>query len=189
MRFRQAAFEDMDLIATWRWDIVDWIRLQGSDQWNQTGLSREEFKKRITRSIRAGETWLALDNSDNPVGTIAVDLVPDAGLWTPEELAESYIIHRMMVPRSHAGQGIGAAMVEFADEIARKHGRRKLVLDAWDTNKRLHRYYQSLGFRYVRTVQNHWTPSATLFERLVSNFDPNVTRPDIQPIEFRDEGR
>lgn len=189
MKFRQATMEDIHLLADWRWEVAAWIHAKGSDQWDTTGLSREEFERRITRSIKAGETWLALDDDGRPVGTIAIDVVGDEGLWTDEELSRSYIIHRMMVPRSESGREIGAAMVKFAEDLARSHGRCKLVLDAWNTNKALHQYYESLGFRYVRTVPNHWTPSATLFEKPVADCDPTVKGPERKPVQFRDEGR
>ncbi|MBP2321541.1 GNAT superfamily N-acetyltransferase [Kibdelosporangium banguiense] len=189
MKFRQATMDDIDLLADWRWEVSAWIHEKGSDQWDITGLSREEFERRITRSIKAGETWLALDDNDRPVGTIAIDVVGDEGLWADEELGESYVIHRMMVPRAYSGRGVGVAMMKFAEDLARSHGRRKLVLDAWNTNKELHSYYESFGFRRVRTVSNHWTPSATLFEKLVPNFDPTAKGPDKTPIQFRDQGR
>jgi len=189
MRFRLATLDDLDAIVSWRWEVASWIHSRGSDQWDTTGLSRDEFKRRITRSISAGETWLAVDESGEPVGTIAIDLVPDEGLWTDEELGRSYIIHRMMVPRKHAGKGTGAKMVEFAEDLARSHGRQVLVIDVWNTNKELHQYYERLGFRYVRTVPHHWTPSATLFEKPVSRFDHSVEGPKLTPVPFKDEGR
>lgn len=189
MKFRQATMGDIHLLSDWRWEVAAWIHEKGSDQWDVSGLSREEFERRITRSIKAGETWLALDDDGQPVGTIAIDVVGDEGLWADEELRESYVIHRMMVPRSESGRGIGAAMVTFAERLARSHGRRRLVLDAWNTNKQLHRYYESLGFRHARTVKNHWTPSATLFEKPVEGFDPAIIGPKIVPVQFRDEGR
>jgi GNAT superfamily N-acetyltransferase len=189
MKFRQATMDDVDLLTDWRWEVASWIHAKGSDQWDITGLSREEFQRRITRSIVAGETWLALDNDDNPVGTIAIDVVGDEGLWSDEELRQAYVIHRMMVPRDHRGQGIGGAMIQFAEDLARSHGRRKLVLDVWNTNKELHHYYESFGFQCVRTVPNHWTPSATLFEKPVTDFDPTIKGPDKTPIQFKDKGR
>lgn len=190
MRFRRATLDDLDMIAAWRWEVVAWIQSKGSDQWDTTGLSLEEFKRRITRSVNAGETWMALDDeSGEPVGTIAIDLVPDEGLWKDEELDRSYIVHRMMVPRKHAGKDIGAQMVKYAEDVARSHGRRTLVVDVWNSNKELHRYYESLGFRYVRTVDDHWTPSATLFEKEVTDFDPSITGPKLTPVPFKDEGR
>lgn len=189
MKFRQATMDDIHLIADWRWEAAGWIHAKGNDQWDITGLSREEFERRITRSIKAGETWLALSGDGRPIGTIAIDVVADEGLWDNEDLTQSYIIHRMMVPRSESGRGIGAAMVKFAEDLARSHGRSKLVLDAWDTNRELHRYYESLGFRCVRTVPNHWTPSATLFEKAVADFDPAIKGPDLTPVQFRDKGR
>ncbi|OLF15866.1 GNAT family N-acetyltransferase [Actinophytocola xanthii] len=189
MRFRQATDEDVRLIATWRWEVAAWIHDKGSDQWDTKGLSRDEFERRISRSIEAGETWMALDDDGRPIGTIAIDVVADEGLWTNEELENSYVIHRMMVPRSESGKGIGAAMIKFAEDLARAHGRKKLVLDAWDTNKALHRYYESLGFQYVRRVANHWTPSATIYEKYVEHFDPTAQGPTLTPVQFRDKGR
>ncbi|WP_084477433.1 GNAT family N-acetyltransferase [Actinokineospora enzanensis] len=189
MKFRRATAEDMDLITDWRWEVTDWIHEKGSDQWGDAGLTRDEFQRRIQRSIDAGETWLAIADNGEPVGTIAVDLVPDEGLWTDDELDRSYIIHRMMVPRGHAGKGIGGEMVKFAENLARSHGRENLILDVWNTNHGLHRYYESLGFEMVRTVPNHWTPSATLFEKRVSNFDPAVVGPKIKATPFKDVGR
>lgn len=189
MKFRQATMDDIHLISAWRWEVAGWIHAKGSDQWDTTGLSRDEFERRITRSIKAGETWLALEDDGRPVGTIAIDVVADEGLWTDDELRQSHIIHRMMVPRSESGRGIGFAMVKFAEDLARSHGRRKLVLDAWNTNKELHRYYESLGFRYARTVPNHWTPSATLFEKQIAGVDSTAKGPELTPVQFRDEGR
>lgn len=189
MKFRHATLDDLETIVAWRREVTDWIHSKGSDQWDNTGLSRAEFERRMIRSIKANETWMAVDDDDNPVGTIAIDLVPDEGLWTDEELGRAYIIHRMMVPRSHAGRGIGARMVEFAESLARRHGREKLVIDVWNSNKNLHRYYEKIGFRYVRTVSNHWTPSATLFERPVSGVDPAARVPELTPTPFKDEGR
>jgi GNAT superfamily N-acetyltransferase len=189
MKFRQAVAEDIPLLTEWRWSVAEWIRDRGSDQWDTTGLSRDEFASRITRSVDAGETWLALDDDGRPVGTIAIDVVGDDGVWSDDELRQSYVIHRMMVPRSEAGRGIGSAMVKFAEDRARSHGRQKLVLDAWTSNVDLHRYYERLGFRHVRTVPDHWTPSAAVFEKAVDNFDPTIVGPDLTPIQFRDSGR
>jgi GNAT superfamily N-acetyltransferase len=130
-----------------------------------------------------------LESDGRPVGTIAIDVVGDEGLWSDDELRESYVIHRMMVPRSESGRGIGGLMIDFAEDLARSHGRRKLVLDAWNDNIALHRYYEDLGFRYVRTVVDHWTPSATLFEKIVRNFDPTAKGPNLTPVQFKDAGR
>lgn len=73
----------------------------------------------------------------------------------------------MVIDRAAAGRGVGAELINHAVRLAHRHGRDRLVLDAWTSNDGLHEYYQSQGFRYVRTVPGHWTPSAALFERAV----------------------
>lgn len=187
MEFRLATLSDLDLLADWRWELSSWLGKKGTDQWDNTGLSRDEFQRRITRSIEAGETWIAMEHG-KPVGTIAIDLVPDQGLWSDSELEDSYIIHRMMVPRFAAGRNIGRRLVDFASEIAKADGRSKLVLDAWSSNRQLHHYYESLGFEKVRQVDGHWTPSATLFEKNISGVNTqNKTARRV--VHFKDEGR
>ncbi len=59
-------------------------------------------------------------------------------------------------------------MLDHAENLARRDGRKMFILDAWTSNPDLHAYYESQEFRQVRTVTDHYTPSATLFERPVS---------------------
>lgn len=169
MKIRPAAIADLPIILQWREDAAAWLRERGSDQWSDAGLTREAFAQRVEDSIRTGNTWIAEEDSGTPLGTIAVDTVSDPGLWAPDELERSYVIHRMITARSAMGRGVGSALLDHAARLARQGGRTRLILDAWTSNRDLHAYYKSQGFRHVRTVPNHHTPSATLFERVVSN--------------------
>lgn len=168
MKIRLAAVADLPTILRWREDAAVWLHRRGSDQWSDAGLTRDAFIHRVTDSIQAGATWIAEDDDGTPLGTIAVDSTSDPGLWRPEELERAYVLHRMITDRSvAAGRGVGALMLDHADRLARRAGRTMLILDAWTSNPNLHAYYESQGFRCVRTVPGHYTPSATLFERPV----------------------
>jgi GNAT superfamily N-acetyltransferase len=171
VKIRKAVSDDLSTILRWRTEAADWLRRLGSDQWSDSGLSRDAFIDRVTDSIRTGETWIAEDDDGTPLGTIAVDLNPDPGLWSEEELEVAFVIHRMITDRSAVGRGVGAHLLDHAEYLARRAGRRMLVLDAWSSNRGLHAYYESQGFRQVRTVSDHYTPSATLFERPVQEAD------------------
>lgn len=168
MKIRPAEVTDIPTILRWREEAAAWLSRRGSDQWNDTGLSRESFTCRVTESVQAGTTWIAEDDDGTPLGTIAVDSTSDQGLWTAEELRHAYVIHRMIVDRSAAGRGVGTIMLDHAEWLARRDGRDRLILDAWTSNRDLHAYYESQGFRFVRTVPGHHTPSAALFERPVT---------------------
>jgi GNAT superfamily N-acetyltransferase len=168
VRIRKAVADDLPTILRWRTEAAAWLHNRGSDQWSDSGLSRDAFIDRVTESIRAGETWIAEDDDGTRLGTIAVDLSPDPGLWSEEELNSAFVVHRMITDRSAVGRGVGTLMLDHAEYLARRAGRKMLILDAWSTNRGLHAYYESQGFCHVRTVVDHHTPSATLFKRPVT---------------------
>ncbi|MGH3908290.1 MAG: GNAT family N-acetyltransferase [Pseudonocardiaceae bacterium] len=167
MRIRLARHSDLPAILRWRQEAANWLATIGSDQWSDAGLTQDAFKRRVSDSIDAGETWIAEDDDRRPIGTIAIDSTSDPGLWSTVELRNAYVIHRMIVDRAAAGQGVGAKLIDHAIYLAQRDSRTRLVLDAWTSNEDLHRYYRTQGFRHVRTVPGHSTPSAALFEREV----------------------
>ena len=167
MQVRRAMTHELNLIVRWRKEAADWIGDRGSDQWSNAGLDDSAFRERVSESIAAGETWMAVDRDGHPHGTIAIDDKSDPGLWSTEELDSAVIVHRMIVPRFAAGRNVGAALLAQAERVAEERERRFIRLDAWTTNTALHSYYQRVGFRHVRTVNDHHTPSAALFERRV----------------------
>jgi GNAT superfamily N-acetyltransferase len=167
IRIRPAIPGDLPTICQWRREAATWLAEIGSDQWSDSGLSLDRFAARVRESIVAGETWMA-EVRGVAVGTIALDHQADAGLWTPAELDELLIVHRMIRSRTCPVRGVGAALLAHADRLAAAAGRHALGLDAWDSNRSLHTYYLSLGFRLVRHVRGHDTPSATLFRREVT---------------------
>ncbi|WP_367139560.1 GNAT family N-acetyltransferase [Saccharothrix sp. HUAS TT1] len=167
IRIRRATADDVPAIVDWRRQAAAWLAAQGSDQWSDAGLSRTAFTDRVHASITRGETWIA-ELDGRPVGTIAVDDHADPGLWTPDELRESVIVHRMITAPGVRGArtGVGEALLDQADAVARDRVRTWVRLDAWTTNTRLHDYYRGRGFRLVR-VADPTRPSSALFERPV----------------------
>lgn len=167
MFIRQAHAEDVETIVAWRAEAAEWLAERGHDQWSGAGLDDTEFRTRVTASIAAGETWMVISQHGDPIGTIAVDDDADPGLWSQEERQHAVIAHRMIVPRFASGLGVGSLLLRQAETVAQQRHRLFIRLDAWTSNPDLHAYYQRAGFRHVRTVTAHHTPSAALFERRV----------------------
>jgi GNAT superfamily N-acetyltransferase len=163
----RATIEDLPTIVELRRERAAWLADLGSDQWS-VGLTEQGFQQRVQNSIRAGQTWMAVAKDSRVLGTIAIDQWTNPGLWSPTELADAAIVHRMITARFAAGQGIGEALLAHADRIAIEAGRRWVRLDAWTSNHDLHHYYEHAGFRHVRTVTGHPSRSTALFEREVS---------------------
>jgi GNAT superfamily N-acetyltransferase len=75
----------------------------------------------------------------------------DASIWGTDDAAALYI-HKMSVQRSLKGGGFGKALVHWAEEVAVTRGRSVLRLDCWAENPRLCAFYESCGFRRIRTL-------------------------------------
>ena len=164
IHIRRATRADLESIVAMRQERTAWLAARGTDQW-QVGLSIDGFVERVQSSINAGETYIAVDEQDTPVGTIAVDTWTNPALWSEAELAEAVIIHRMITWPQRSNKGVGKTLLEHAAKVALKAGRPWIRLDAWTNNEDLHAYYESAGFRHVRTVKDHKSKSTALFEK------------------------
>ncbi|MFF0542581.1 GNAT family N-acetyltransferase [Nocardia thailandica] len=169
---RPATLGDLALICRLRVQRTAWLTARGSDQWTVAGRGRpiEIFAGAVGRGIDAGETWIA-EVEGVPAGTITVNQRSDPGLWTPWELAESVIVHFMIVDLRFAGRRVGDRLLTHAARQAHRLGRAWVRLDAWTTNEGLHDYYRRAGFTLTRFAgPSADGPSCALFERRTSSW-------------------
>lgn len=164
IHIRPAVPEDLKVLVAMRQERISWLAERGSDQW-QVGLTVDGFADRVAASIAANQTYVAVDENHEVIGTIAVDKWTNPDLWSETELAESVIVHRMITWPRATNSGIGAVLLKHANKIALNLGCPWVRLDAWTNNTDLHAYYQRAGFRHVRTVDGHKSKSTALFER------------------------
>jgi GNAT superfamily N-acetyltransferase len=161
LTIRAAYPEDLPAVAQLLDDAGAWMRNQGiTDQW-PIRFPLSDLSSRVDH----GEIHIAYDGQA-PVGTFALDWIADPEFWRDEHAnADAGYLHRLTVARTHAGQGIGAQLVEHAAELVLRSGRRLLRLDCAKHNTRLHDYYRQLGFTHMRTVDLAHRKSGALFER------------------------
>jgi GNAT superfamily N-acetyltransferase len=138
--------------------------------------------ERVWRDLHTGSTWIVWDAAV-PAGTITVtteDPRDPAGryVWPQHKRRQRALyVRRVIVKRSHAGLGLGAALIDWASEAAiQQIGTPRLRVDVWTTNRDLHAYYRGNGFRRgARRLL--WKlpgyPSRALFERTVSPEAPD----------------
>jgi GNAT superfamily N-acetyltransferase len=123
-----------------------------------------------------GKTWIAWDGTI-AAGTITVDTeepldLNDRPVWPDDKRHEPALyVRRVIVSRRYAGIGLGAALLDWAADVAKRdHQAALLRIDVWTTNKELHAYYEGQLFtrrasRDPRELANY--PSQALFEREV----------------------
>lgn len=187
VRMRRATLGDLSLICRLRVQRTAWLTARGSDQWTVAGRGRpiEIFADAVGRALDAGQTWIA-EVEDRPAGTITVNQRSDPGLWSPWELAESMIVHFMIVDLNFAGRRVGHHMLAHAAELAELDRRDWVRLDAWTTNPGLHDYYRRAGFRLARIAQTTSGPSCALFQRRTSAWAiRSGTRPVVADAQRR----
>jgi GNAT superfamily N-acetyltransferase len=121
-----------------------------------------------------GKVWLVWHGTVT-AATITVDTqgplaLNEEPVWPADKRREPALyVRRVIVRRSYAGRGLGAALLDWAADVAsRDHEAALIRIDVWTTNQDLHAYYKRQHFtpcegRDPRDLGNY--PSQALFER------------------------
>ena len=158
-----ASATDAATILGLRHAAEDWLAARRIDQW----APREVPLATVAAQIEAKEFYVARRDPSGPVIAALRLIGSDPTIW-PEEDELACYVHGLVINRSDAGTGLGAALLEWASEQTRREGRSMLRLDCAETNGALRSYYLNLGFRHVGRREfaegSSWF-SVALFER------------------------
>jgi GNAT superfamily N-acetyltransferase len=173
---RRATERDHDVIIRLIDAAAEWLKSKNTDQWAQPWPSIEDRSHRILRDLRSAKTWIVWHGRE-PAATITTDAA-DSPIWPPETLQDRAVyVCRLVVSRSHSGQGLGAALLDWAGLRARqRYGARWVRVDVWTTNKALHAYYERQGFQpcgLSKAIDDY--PSAALFQKATDRIRPSVS--------------
>lgn len=69
-----------------------------------------------------------------------------------DPLGKAGYVRRLAVRRSHAGQGLGSQLLDWAADQVGAAGKRLLRLDCVAENAGLRRYYEGVGFTHLGDV-------------------------------------
>ena len=167
-------------------EAAEWLRTsKDTDQWANPWPDRARQRKRIRNDLLKGKTWLVWDGT-TVVATITVDTEEpldenEQPVWSAYKRRETALyVRRVIVSRSYAGLGLGAALLNWAAYVAKRDHEAKLIrIDVWTTNLGLHAYYEGQHFtrcagRDPRELANY--PSQALFERKVDGPGSDYTK-------------
>jgi GNAT superfamily N-acetyltransferase len=176
---RRGTAGDLDTIIGMIDEATDWLRGKGTDQWAQPWPDRAARDGRVRRGLRNGNTWIA-EVGGQAIGTITYRPHGNHMLWAPKERREDAVyVSRLIVGRNVAGDGIGAALIDWAAAQAVRDWKAQWIrIDVWTTNVALHNYYEKRGFRYLRiaSCEAKRYPSAALFQKPTSEIDLDAAR-------------
>jgi predicted N-acetyltransferase YhbS len=178
LQIRPAQMDDMPPIIGLIDDAAQWLQTEkDSDQWQTPWPDEPSRDQRIYRGIKVGRTWM-VENDDGLVATVSFGRGGNKKLWTQRERKQPAVyVSRLIVSRRHAGDRIGADLLDWAGQRGAHGWDAELIrVDVWTANDELQAYYKRHGFTHVRTCQfkDPWDyPSAALFQKPTA--DINVT--------------
>lgn len=146
---RPARDGDVDRMLHLRRERAEWLASRDIVQWTD---EHADYAEGAMREFAAsGAAWVVEDDA-LVVATVSLN-GPDLDLWSNDLSPDDALyLGKMVTARSHAGQGIGAAMMNWAGRKAERAGKRWLRLDCRRDNVGLHDYYKGHGFGHLRTV-------------------------------------
>ncbi|WP_063353146.1 GNAT family N-acetyltransferase [Streptomyces sp. MJM8645] len=161
---RLATSDDVPALMELRKEAERWLAEAGVDQWSDQDLGDRAMQSWLTK-IRAGQTWVFLDQAGAAVATISRGQA-DQDFWREgDDLESGFYVYKLIVGRSEAGQGLGRRILDWASLIAAAEDKAWLRLDVWRNNKRLQRYYEKAGFAHVRTASPEHRLSGWMAQR------------------------
>lgn len=133
-----ASAEDVKPIWRLRRQREDWLTYRGIDQWRPGEVPAST----IQDQVHQGE-WHVV-REQQVIAALRI-LWADPTFWGPDD-GKALYVHGLMVDLGHAGNGLGAQLLDWVADVARKQGRTHLRLDSALTNPGLTCYYESLRF-------------------------------------------
>jgi ribosomal protein S18 acetylase RimI-like enzyme len=131
--------DDADEVLGLREAAAHWLVGRGIRQWQPGEIDLPT----IRAQIEAGE-WFLLRRIDGVLAALRF-LWSDPLFWGEQPEGAGYV-HGLVIDRRHAGKGLGAGALRWAEERARTAGRAYLRLDHAADNPRLAEYYRGQGF-------------------------------------------
>jgi GNAT superfamily N-acetyltransferase len=166
----RAELADIPAVVDIMTDAAEWLRGRGIDMWH---IDREQTSAYLQAALTgippAREVYLAwragpAGGMPEPVGTLALQAT-DPRLWG-EQPDDALYLHSFAVRRVVGGQGVGRALLRWAESFAAGDGKSYLRLDCVTENPALRTYYERAG--YIHRGELHGTTwSASLYERRV----------------------
>jgi GNAT superfamily N-acetyltransferase len=179
----RAVPEDLDNVVGLLREATDWLRSQGIDQWREPWPDRTGQRERILNDLVKGKTWLVRDGK-TIAATIAIDTdepldLNELPVWPPDKSQRPALyLRRVIVSRRYARFGLGAALMDWAADVAeRDYGAELIRIDVWTTNRKLHAHFE--GQRFTRCQDPLGLgdyPSQALFEREVDLPGSDLTK-------------
>ena len=149
---RKAKMKDLDSIIDILQKIISEMHKDNNFQWDENYPQSKDFADDIEKGdlfVSVRENMVAgfiCINRDQPIEYRVLK-------WSSAE--NEFVIHRMGVSPCCRNTGIGAELIEFADELSENSGVKYLKTDTNSSNTKAQRLFQKSGYNFVGEI---WLP-------------------------------
>ena len=159
----RAREEDVAGIVALFEDAAVWMEGQGLFQW-PTRVSLR-FWRFLRRKVKKNEVFVMQEINGRLLGHVRFNY--QTGTVWPDNPADVVYVRGLVIANEVRGQGLGAALLDWAQGYAREGGYSRLRLDCLAENGRLRQYYSDYGFTFLGEGRSG-RYLAALFEMMLS---------------------
>jgi GNAT superfamily N-acetyltransferase len=149
MEVRLGRREDVAAVMALVRRVVPQMRAQGNCQWDDQYPNAAAFE----RDVDQGWLWIAeVQGQVAAAAAITTEQEPEYAEvgWDPNERA--VVVHRLLVDAAFRGQGLAAALMRQAEEVARSWGIAVLRVDTNRENIATQRLFPRLGYAFAGEI-------------------------------------
>lgn len=155
MLIRLATPDDLPALVRLLKRIIPLMREAGNFQWDDHYPNETVFRQDIAKD----QLWVAdIDGQLAGVAALTEDQEPEYAQVGFDLSQRAIVTHRLAVDPAFRGQGVGAALLAQAEQIARERGITFLRIDTNSENQATQTLFPKLGYTYAGEITLGFRP-------------------------------
>ncbi|GAB4043944.1 GNAT family N-acetyltransferase [Spirosoma jeollabukense] len=155
MTVRQATTADLPALMTLIQRIVPLMREAGNFQWDAHYPNETVFGQDIAK----GQLWVAdIDGQLAGLAALTEDQEPEYAQVGFDLSQRAIVTHRLAVDPAFRGQGVAAALLTQAEQLAIDRGISFLRIDTNSENQATQKLFPKLGYQYAGEITLGFRP-------------------------------
>lgn len=146
LEVRRATASDLSAVSAVLVEAAFWLEEKGIPLWDLGSLSESQIKPQVLN----GEFWLFFRESE--LACVVKFQLEDLIYWPGSIAGEAAYVHKLVVRRAYANEGLSTRVLEWATKKTGELNRSYLRLDCDASRGRLRRIYENFGFTRVDDI-------------------------------------
>lgn len=155
MTIRLATLADLPNLLALLKRVVPLMHETGNFQWDEHYPNAMVF----SQDIEKGQLWIAeIDEQLAGVAALTEDQEPEYAQVGFDLTQRAVVTHRLAVDPAFRGQGVAAALLTQAEQLARERGLAFLRIDTNSENQSTQKLFPKLGYVYAGEITLSFRP-------------------------------